>query len=72
MRLRTQVRMRQEQAARFDDFDFAAHNPTPFAGLENEIANCYANSLLQVDFTCISFYVYLLAMVYRAVDDLGI
>ena len=42
-----QARMRQEQAARFDDFDFAAHNPTPSAALENEIANCYANSLLQ-------------------------
>jgi hypothetical protein len=44
--------MRQEAASRFDDFDFAAHNPTRFAGLENEIANCYANSLLQV---CQSF-----------------
>ena len=44
----SQVRMRQEQSARFDDFDFAAHNCTRYAGLENEIANCYVNPLVQV------------------------
>ena len=38
----------QVHSSRFDDFDYALHNPTRFAGLENEIANCYANSLLQV------------------------
>ncbi|CAL8467279.1 g6816 [Coccomyxa elongata] len=40
--------LRQVHSSRFDDFDYALHNPTRFAGLENEIANCYANSLLQV------------------------
>ena len=30
------------------DYDFSAHNPTPFAGLENGIANCYTNPLWQV------------------------
>ncbi|KAK9796711.1 hypothetical protein WJX73_008700 [Symbiochloris irregularis] len=28
--------------------DFVGHNRTRFVGLENDIANCYANSLLQV------------------------
>ncbi|KAK3945602.1 PAB-dependent poly(A)-specific ribonuclease subunit PAN2 [Diplogelasinospora grovesii] len=31
-----------------DDFDFGYYNKTPYAGLENHIANAYANSLLQV------------------------
>ena len=35
---------------RYADFDFAAHNPTRFAGLENGIANCYANALVQALF----------------------
>ena len=30
------------------DYDFSVHNATPFAGLENGIANCYTNSLWQV------------------------
>ncbi|BDA40432.1 probable PAN2-PAN3 deadenylation complex catalytic subunit pan2 [Coccomyxa sp. Obi] len=42
------ITLRQVHSSRFDDFDYALHNPTRFAGLENEIANCYANSLLQV------------------------
>ncbi|CAL5225176.1 g7957 [Coccomyxa viridis] len=43
-----QVNMRALHSSRFEDFDFGRHNPTRFAGLENEIANCYANALLQV------------------------
>lgn len=31
-----------------DDFDFEFYNKTRYAGLENHIANSYANSLLQV------------------------
>ena len=43
-----QVSMRALHSSRFEDFDFGRRNPTRFAGLENEIANCYANALLQV------------------------
>ena len=39
-----------EAQTRYADFDFAAHNPTRFAGLENGIANCYANALVQALF----------------------
>ena len=31
-----------------DQFDFAFYNRTRFAGLENGVANCYVNSLVQV------------------------
>lgn len=30
------------------EFDFSRFNKTRFAGLENGIANCYANALVQV------------------------
>lgn len=53
-----QIRLSEAHTSRFDDFDFAFHNPTRYAGLENEIANCYANALLQASFWIIlcSFY----------------
>ncbi|KAH8666304.1 PAB-dependent poly(A)-specific ribonuclease subunit PAN2 [Xylariales sp. PMI_506] len=31
-----------------DDFDFGFYNKSQYAGLQNHIANCYANALLQV------------------------
>ena len=43
-----QVKMRALHSNRFEGFDFERFNPTRFAGLENDIANCYANALLQV------------------------
>lgn len=42
------VALQQQAGVRFDDVDFRRHNRTRFVGLENDIANCYANSLLQV------------------------
>lgn len=42
------VALQQQAGVRFDDVDFGKHNHTRFVGLENDIANCYANSLLQV------------------------
>lgn len=33
---------------RFLEFDFGAHNRTRLAGLENDLANCYINPLIQV------------------------
>lgn len=32
---------------KFEEFDFSFYNKTPFCGLENDIANCYCNPLLQ-------------------------
>lgn len=37
-------------AARFEEFDFSFYNKTRFAGLENNLPNCYCNALLQVFF----------------------
>jgi PAB-dependent poly(A)-specific ribonuclease subunit 2 len=31
-----------------DEFDFSSYNKSPYLGLENTIANCYMNALLQV------------------------
>lgn len=51
------VRYRKMRVARpaghhFEDFDYAVFNHTRFASLENDIANCYANSLIQVRQCC--------------------
>lgn len=41
------VRIKQQQGVRFEEFDFSYYNRTPFTGLENDLANCYTNALLQ-------------------------
>ncbi|KAL4430743.1 hypothetical protein ABPG75_005999 [Micractinium tetrahymenae] len=46
------VRIKQQQGVRFEEFDFSYYNRTPFTGLENDLANCYTNALLQVLFFC--------------------
>ena len=40
------------QGVRFEEFDFSYYNRTPFTGLENDLANCYTNALLQVRDGC--------------------
>ena len=43
------VQAHRRAGVRFaDEWDFKAYNQTRFAGLENGIANCYANPLVQV------------------------
>jgi PAB-dependent poly(A)-specific ribonuclease subunit 2 len=42
------VAIKQQQGVRFEEFDFSYYNRTPFTGLENDLANCYTNALLQV------------------------
>lgn len=39
--------MPRTQGVRFEEFDFSYYNRTPFTGLENDLANCYTNALLQ-------------------------
>ena len=46
------VSIRQQKGTRFEEFDFKSHNKTPFSGLENGIANCYMNSLIQIMYFC--------------------
>lgn len=46
------VLIRQQKGARFEEFDFKAHNKTPFSGLENGLANCYMNPLIQILYFC--------------------
>lgn len=47
---------------RFEEFDFTRYNRTRFAGLENNIANCYCNALLQVLFFTLPFCQRILAL----------
>ena len=43
------VHVRRQAGLRWaDEFDFSCYNRTRFAGLENSVANCYVNSLVQV------------------------
>lgn len=44
------VTIKKQTGAKFEEFDFSYYNKTPFPGLENGIANCYVNALLQVLF----------------------
>ena len=39
--------VRAQSGVKYEPFDFSYYNRTPFAGLENGLANCYANALLQ-------------------------
>ncbi len=41
-------RIKQQAGTRFEAFDFSAHNKTRYAGLENDMANSYANPLWQI------------------------
>ena len=42
------VRQQRHAGARFEQITMAKHNQTRYTGLENDIANCYANALVQV------------------------
>jgi PAB-dependent poly(A)-specific ribonuclease subunit 2 len=46
------ISIRQQKGSRFEEFDFKVHNTTPFSGLENGIANCYMNALIQILYFC--------------------
>jgi PAB-dependent poly(A)-specific ribonuclease subunit 2 len=46
------VVIKQQTGIKFEEFDFSYYNKTPFSGLENDLANCYVNALLQVLFFC--------------------
>ena len=46
------VGIKQQKGTRFEEFDFKAYNATRFSGLENGIANCYMNPLIQVFYFC--------------------
>eukprot|EP00798_Chlamydomonas_sp_ICE-L_P004951 gene4951-34729_t len=42
------VAIKTQSDTYFEEFDFSFYNRTTFAGLENDLPNCYCNSLLQV------------------------
>ena len=42
------IHIYSEMIVYLQEFDFSKYNQTRFAGLENGIANCYANALIQV------------------------
>lgn len=44
------VIIKHQTGTKFEEFDFSIYNRTPFPGLENGIANCYVNAVLQVLF----------------------
>lgn len=46
------VSIKQQKGTRFEEFDFKAYNASPFSGLENGLANCYMNPLIQVLYFC--------------------
>jgi hypothetical protein len=40
--------IKAQSSLRYEEFDFSYYNKTRFAGLENDLPNCYCNALLQV------------------------
>ncbi len=44
----SRTEIRAQSSVRFEEFDFSYYNRTRFAGLENDLPNCYCNALLQV------------------------
>lgn len=42
------VSIKVQSSVKFEEFDFSYYNRTRFGGLENDLPNCYCNSLLQV------------------------
>ena len=49
------VEIKAQSGLRFEEFDFSFYNRTRFAGLENNIPNCYCNALLQALYFIPSF-----------------